>query len=87
VGYALDTVGKTEEAIAQFHKTIEMDPNFPNSRDLFGNVLENDGRLKEAIVEYESRTHSTQILLPPRSSRGLTFSSAGKRRRSNFGRT
>jgi tetratricopeptide (TPR) repeat protein len=53
MGFALDTVGKSDEAIAQLRRTIEMEPSFANSYGLLGNVLENKGHLKEAIVEYE----------------------------------
>ena len=53
LGFAFDTVGKSDEAIAQLRKTIEIDPNFGNTYGLLGNVLEHHGRLKEAIVEYE----------------------------------
>ncbi len=53
LGFALDTVGKGDEAIAQLHKTLEIDPNFTNAHGQLGNVLEHRGRLNEAIVEYE----------------------------------
>jgi tetratricopeptide (TPR) repeat protein len=53
LGFALDTVGKSDEAIAQLHKTIEIDPSFANAHGQLGNVLEHGGRLNEAIVEYE----------------------------------
>jgi tetratricopeptide (TPR) repeat protein len=53
LGFALDTVGKSDEAIAQLHKTLEIDPNFVNAYGQLGNVLEHRGRLNDAIVEYE----------------------------------
>ena len=39
LGFALDTVGKSDEAIAQLRKTIEIDPNFVNAIGQLGNVL------------------------------------------------
>jgi tetratricopeptide (TPR) repeat protein len=53
LGFALDTVGKSDEAIAQLHKTLEIDPNFTNAHGQLGNVLQHRGRLNDAIVEYE----------------------------------
>jgi len=48
-----DAVGKSDEAIVQLRKTIEIDPNFRLAHGYFGNVLEHNGQLEEAIVEYE----------------------------------
>ena len=51
-------MGKSDEAIAQLHKTIEIDPNFGSVHGQLGNVLEHRGRLKEAIAEYEKSFNS-----------------------------
>ena len=42
-----------DEALAQLHKVLEMEPNFPAARSVLGSVLVQKGMYEEAIVEYK----------------------------------
>ena len=49
----MDRAGRTDEAIEQLRRTIEIDPTFAYAHTLLGNVLEHKGHIQEAVVEYE----------------------------------
>jgi Tfp pilus assembly protein PilF len=45
--------GRYDEALAQTRRALELEPNFPLARVGMGVVYEQQGRLKEALVEYQ----------------------------------
>jgi len=53
LGVAYWTQGKLEQAIAQYQKAIQIDPNFAQAHYNLGNVYKNQGQLEQAIVEYQ----------------------------------
>jgi lipoprotein NlpI len=78
LGTALGGQGKTDEAIAEFRKAIELDPRFAVAHSSLGNVLSDQGKTDEAIAEYRKA-----IELDPRDatshiSLGNTLSGQGK---------
>jgi tetratricopeptide (TPR) repeat protein len=44
--------GKLDEAMAQYHRALQLKPGFAEAHFFLGNALENQGKLDEAIVEY-----------------------------------
>ena len=50
---AYETVDRYDEAIEQFHKTIELEPGFYKAHLWLGNALEVHGDLAGAIAEYQ----------------------------------
>ncbi len=57
VGYIHN--GRLEDAIAQSRKTIEMDSSFYYARLYYGEALELQGKIPEAIAQYEKATAVT----------------------------
>jgi TolB-like protein/Flp pilus assembly protein TadD len=53
VGEAYIYAHRYDDAIAQLHKTVEMDGGFYFARYLLGNALELKGKLPEAMAEYQ----------------------------------
>lgn len=54
-GRALHFARRYEEAAAQFHRTLELDPGFTQARYDLGMTYAEMGRLPEAIAEYERK--------------------------------
>jgi len=52
-GYALESEGKLDDAIAKFRKVIHLDPNNAAAYDNWGTVLARQGRRDEAIARYQ----------------------------------
>ena len=52
-GVALARQGKTREALVQFAKALEIDPNFAEAHCNMGNSLADLGKMEEAIVHYQ----------------------------------
>jgi serine/threonine protein kinase/Tfp pilus assembly protein PilF len=53
LGRVLFCLRQYDQAIDQFNKVIELDPNFPWSYYFLGIVLEQQGKLNEAMEEYQ----------------------------------
>ena len=53
LGNALATRGRTEEAVVQFQKALEIKHDYPEAHYSLGVAAANRGRLDEAIVHYE----------------------------------
>lgn len=51
-GSTKDREDQPNEAIAQYRKTIELDPEHPAAYSNLGNVLSDQGKLDEAILEF-----------------------------------
>jgi Flp pilus assembly protein TadD len=51
-GWALYAAGHYDQAIEEFRKTIDMDPNFVQSRLFLGQVYEKKAMFAEAIAEF-----------------------------------
>jgi len=54
LGCALEDLGRSAEAIAQYRAALELDPGFAKAANNLGALLEIDGRLDEAAAQYES---------------------------------
>jgi len=55
LGDTLRTLGRSQEAIAEFRSTLQIDPNYVKAHDSLANLLENiPGRQSEAISEYRA---------------------------------
>src|ERR1700730_5190338 len=52
VGIVLDDEHKTEEAIAEYRKAIELDPRFASPHNDLGTALSDQHKTGEAIAEY-----------------------------------
>ena len=52
-GMVLYGVGRTDEAIDQLHKTLDLEPNLVAGHSMLGQIFEDQGKLGEAIAEYE----------------------------------
>ena len=67
-----------QQAIEQYQKTLEMDPNFSNVRNWLGWAYTQQGRFSEAIAEFQnamSLSGGTTAAL----GRGYAYAAAGKR--------
>ena len=53
LGLALSDQGKLEEAIAQYHQALTLDPKYAAVYHNLGNALRDQGKLEEAIVAYK----------------------------------
>jgi len=53
LGFFLLKDGREDDAITQFRKVLELDPDFPLARHNLGMVLDKTGRVDEAIVQYQ----------------------------------
>jgi Flp pilus assembly protein TadD len=53
LGYVLSRQGRTDEAVAEFHKAIEVDPKFTPAYNNLANALSQQGKLEEAAQYYE----------------------------------
>jgi tetratricopeptide (TPR) repeat protein len=51
-GDMLQNARRYDEAIAQYRKTIEMDPNFPTTHNGLGRAYEVKGMYDQAVAEY-----------------------------------
>jgi tetratricopeptide (TPR) repeat protein len=60
-GQILAALGRTDEALADFDRVIEADPNYPEYRFGRGNLLAGQDRYDEALADYEA----TMRLSPP----------------------
>jgi tetratricopeptide (TPR) repeat protein len=60
-GQILAALGRTDEALADFDRVIEADPNYPEYRFDRGNLLAGQDRYDEALADYEA----TMRLSPP----------------------
>lgn len=49
---ALDSQGKTDEALTSYGRTLQLDPGFAVVHYLQGNILHHAGRLEEALICY-----------------------------------
>ena len=52
-GVVLMSRGRTDEAVAQYQRALEIRPDFPEAHNNLGNALPRRGRIDEAIAEYE----------------------------------
>jgi len=55
-GYALESEGKLDDAIAKFRKVIHLDPNNAAAYNNLGTVLARQGKRDEAIAKYRKAT-------------------------------
>jgi len=53
LGLALFQKGEVDEAMAQFQKALEINPNYDDAHYNFGNILLQRGQLDEAMAQYE----------------------------------
>ena len=64
LGFTYIRAGQLDEAIAQLHKTVEMDGSFYFGRGMLGVALELKGQIPEAIAEYEKAIALSDDPLP-----------------------
>jgi len=60
LGAYLGTTGHIDESLQQFHRTLELDPNFAPAMFMQAGVLERRGNFKDALALYEKATSITQ---------------------------
>jgi tetratricopeptide (TPR) repeat protein len=53
LGYALSRQGRTDEAVAEFRKAIDVDPKFTPAYNNLADALAQQGKLDEAVQYYE----------------------------------
>src|SRR5260370_16588253 len=58
-GQVLSRSGRTNEALAQFQKTLDLERNFSLGHFLFGLALVRDGKNEEAVKELEQAVQSS----------------------------
>jgi len=54
LGIQLEAQGKPDEAIVQYQKALEIDPNYADARLDLGNALFSQGKVEEAVKEYSA---------------------------------
>jgi tetratricopeptide (TPR) repeat protein len=59
LGDALVKMGRRDEAIAQYQKTLQITPNYAEAHDNLGSVLLQKGRVDEAIAHYQTALRIT----------------------------
>ena len=69
---AYEAVDQYDEAIEQFHRTIELEPGFYKAHLWLGNALAVHGDLVTAIAEYQKAEKLSDDPGIPQGSRGLT---------------
>ena len=76
-GWGLLFARRTAEAVEQFHKTLDIDPNFPNAHLFLGLSYEQQGRYDEALVEMRKARELSGGNLLMIGALGHAFGSAG----------
>ena len=68
-----------DKAIEQYHKTLEMDPNFPVAHIWLGRAYEQKGMYQEAIAEYQIKVMVPSGDKQPAASVGHAYAASGFR--------
>jgi predicted O-linked N-acetylglucosamine transferase (SPINDLY family) len=74
----LHDIGKPNEAIASFHKTLAINPDFVEARCSLGNVFKELGKLDEAAASYQQALAINPGFAEAHSNLGLAFQDFGR---------
>jgi len=77
-GDALLRKGSAAEAITQYEKVLQMEPDFAPAHYSLGNALAQAGRVEEAIAQYQKALQIQPHYMEPYFSLGNTFLKQGK---------
>jgi tetratricopeptide (TPR) repeat protein len=79
LGIALQNIGRMNEAIAEYQKTLEIDPGFAMAHYNLGCVLSSLGRQNEAIAEYRKALEIDPGYAMSHNNMGNAFSQCGQK--------
>ncbi len=78
LGIALNNRGRIDEAIAQYEKSIELDPGFPEIETSLGVALANHGQLAEAIAHFRKALEISPVYPMAHNYLGTILASRGR---------
>jgi len=79
IGWAFYMARRYDDAIAQFRRTVELEPNYPTTHWMFGLVLRKMGRYELAITEGEKGVKFSGGSSLMSAALAQTFAAAGRR--------
>ncbi len=78
LGFVLQSLGRSEEAIAQFEQALEIKPGSVPARYNLGRALQSQGRIEEAIAQYQQVLKLKPDCVGARNNLGTALQSRGR---------
>jgi tetratricopeptide (TPR) repeat protein len=78
LGVVFERAGRMNEAIKQYERALELDPDFARAHNYLGNALVQVGRLPDAIEHYEQAVRIRPDFVHARNNLGNALAQAGR---------